>query len=113
MAKYLSMEEFKQLYIGWQDSHLSIREYCASISFDESRFYYWKKKLEESSLPTPTSFVPIQMNQRGGKISISSQRPAVSGKEDCCEIIYPNGVALRVKSEMSLSALRSLIMLCQ
>jgi hypothetical protein len=113
MAKNLNMTEFKQLYEGWQDSHLSVREYCASISFDENKFYYWKKKLEDSNLPTPASFVPIQMNQRGGRISISGQRPASSGKDDCCEIIYPNGVTLRIKNEMTPNVLRSLITLIQ
>jgi hypothetical protein len=53
------------------------------------------------------------MNQRGGRISISGQRPASSGKDDCCEIIYPNGVTLRIKSEMTPNVLRSLITLIQ
>ena len=116
MAKNLNMAEFKRLYEEWQDSHLNIRDYCSSIGISEDRFYYWKRKLTEAELPAaPTSFVPIQMSQRGGKISISNQSaPSASlDKESYCEIVYQNGVVLKVKSEMSLAALRSLILLCQ
>lgn len=30
-----------------------------------------------------------------------------------CEVVYPNGVVLRIQSELSLEALRSLILLCR
>lgn len=30
-----------------------------------------------------------------------------------CEVVYPNGVILRIQSELSLEALRSLILLCR
>jgi hypothetical protein len=63
----------------------------------------------------PSTFVPIQMNGQGGKISISTQGFVKQNQvsEDVCEIVYPNGVKLRIPSGLNFQALRSLILLCQ
>jgi hypothetical protein len=55
------------------------------------------------------------MNGQGGKISISTQGYVKQNQasEDVCEIVYPNGVKLRIPSGLNFQALRSLILLCQ
>jgi hypothetical protein len=116
MAKNLNIEEFKDLYGEWKQSGMTIRSFCDSIGFDENKFYYWKKKLESPSVAlAPSTFVPIQMNGQGGKISISTQGFVKQNQasEDVCEIVYPNGVKLRISSGLNFQALRSLILLCQ
>ena len=115
MAKYLSMEEFKKLFEEWKASKMSIREFCETIGIDENRFYYWRKKLEAEQDAAP-AFVPVQMNHQNGKLSITHpdlNQNSVSNQNGSCEIVYQNGVTLRVNSAMSLQTLRSLILLCQ
>ena len=41
-----TLEEFKKIHQEWKESGLSVRDYCASSGIKESRFYYWKKRVE-------------------------------------------------------------------
>jgi hypothetical protein len=115
MAKYLNMEEFKTLFEEWKASGMTVRDYCANIGIREDKFYYWKRKMMESNDRSP-AFIPVQMNQQNGKVSFSTssfgQQAAANG-HGSCEIVYRNGVTLRVNNDMSLQTLRSLILLCQ
>ena len=90
--KNLTLDAFKKIYAEWQASDTTIREFCRTICFDED------------------------MSQRNGKISISSPSAARTSPQDCsplCEIVYQNGVVIRINREMTLDMLRSLILLCQ
>lgn len=66
-------------------------------------------------LPQTKGFVPIQMSRQNGKISMGSTiTPDVNAENNvACEIVYQNGVTLKVKSDMTLEMLRTLILLCQ
>ena len=114
MAKHLTLEEFKKLYEEWQLSQLSIREFSLSIGINEDRFYYWRKKMidEENAAP---AFVPVQMQQQNGKLTICnlSNQHTPGATDGTCEIVYKNGVTLRVSSNLSLQTLRTLIQLFQ
>lgn len=113
--KNLTLDEFKRIHEDWKSTGLSIRDYCNNTGFEESKFYYWRKRLTESMLPHKNGFVPIQMNPQNGKITmgLSIAPEANVEKEVACEIVYQNGVTLKVKSDMTLEMLRSLILLCQ
>jgi hypothetical protein len=115
MAKNLNMEEFKRLFEEWRASGMTIRDYCANIGMREDRFYYWKRMMVELEDKSP-AFIPVQMNQQNGKVSLTSSslgRQAATNSHGPCEIVYRNGVTLRVNSDLSLQTLRSLILLCQ
>lgn len=116
--KYLSIPEFKIIFEEWKSSGLSVRDYCLNTGFTECKFYYWKKKLQENTEPNTNDFIPVQLNQHGGKLKFST--PVESNrllkeqdKEAICELIYPNGVLLRINSGMTLDILKSLIYLNQ
>lgn len=116
--KYQSIEEFRVFYNEWKESNQNIREYCKANGFNESQFYYWKKKIEKSSQPVSGKFVPIQMNQVGNdKIQITGTQPNIIpdkkpvSSDDFCEIVYRNGVTLRLKSNISIEMLKTLITL--
>mgnify|MGYP003364581681 FL=1 len=114
--KNLTLDAFKKIYAEWQASDTTIREFCRTICFDEDKFYFWKKKLLDSRNASSAGFIPVSMSQRNGKISISSPSAARTSPQDCsplCEIIYQNGVVIRINREMTLDMLRSLILLCQ
>ena len=101
----MTIEQFRQLHGEWKQSGLSIQQYCEKTGLTESRFYYWRSKLKEEPLPTSCgSFIPVKMS---GKSSVYSARNA-SG---LCEIEYPNGVVVRVTSDMTLDQLRQMVTL--
>ena len=64
-----TLEDFKKIHQEWKVSGLSIRDYCANSDIKESRFYYWKKRVEVSeNLPSPTGgFIPVSLNGKLGK----------------------------------------------
>ena len=104
---YMTIEQFRQLHEEWKQSGLSVQQYCESTGITESRFYYWRSKLKEESLPTSCgNFIPVKTS---GKSSIHSAKNA-SGRA-LCEIEYPNGVVVRVTSDMTLDQLRQLVTL--
>lgn len=55
------------------------------------------------------------MNRQNGKITMGTTIiPELKMENNvACEIVYQNGVTLRVNSDMPLEMLRSLILLCQ
>ncbi len=104
-----TLEEFKKVHQEWKESGLSIRDYCASTGIKESRFYYWKKRVEiPDNLPSSTGgFIPVNLNGKFGKCSVPGSKP--SGV--LCELVYQNGVTLRVTSDMTLEQLRAMVLL--
>lgn len=68
--KNLTLDEFKKIHRDWKSTGLSIRDYCNNTGFEESKFYYWRKKLADTMLPQNNAFVPIQMNCQHGKTSM-------------------------------------------
>jgi hypothetical protein len=112
--KNLTLEEFKKIHEEWKSTGLSIRDYCHNTGFEESKFYYWRKKLTEAMLPHAGGFVPVNMFDQNGKLGMSVTGSAKGATDHVpCEVVYPNGVVLRIQSELSLEALRSLILLCR
>ena len=48
--KNLTLDEFKKIHEDWKSTGLSIRDYCGNTGFEESKFYYWRKKRKHSML---------------------------------------------------------------
>lgn len=104
---HMTIEQFRQIYDEWKQSGFSIPQYCKSIGFTKSRFYYWKAKLEPEKLPTACgSFIPVKMS---GKPSAYTAGDAPG--RALCEVAYPNGVVVRVTSDMTLDHLRQMVTL--
>ena len=103
----MTIEQFRQLHEEWKQSGLSVQQYCENTGLKESRFYYWRSKLVSESQPSGCgSFIPVKFP---GKSSLCSSGQA-SGKA-LCEIAYPNGVVVRVTSDMTLDQLRQMVTL--
>lgn len=106
-----TLEEFKKIHSEWKESGLSVQDFCASTGIKESRFYYWKKRVEASdSLPSPIGgFIPVKLNGKTGKLGSAF---ATSTPSDVlCELVYQNGVTLRVTSDMTLEQIRAMVLL--
>lgn len=113
--KHLSIETFREYYDEWKESQLSVSDYCRSTGFSESKFYFWKKRLESPAPSASGKFIPIQMGQTIGnkRAMFKVQRHAADGlgadAKELCEIVYHNGVVLRLKTDISLEMLKALV----
>ena len=103
----MKIDQFCQIYEDWKQSGLSVQQYSENTGLTESRFYYWRTKIQAESLPSSCgSFIPVKMSR---KTSVCSAKNA-SGKA-LCEIEYPNGVVVRVTTDMTLDQLRHMVTL--
>ena len=104
---YMKIEEFRQIYDEWKNSGLSVQQYCENTGITESRFYHWTSKLKSESLPAACgSFIPVKLSD---KTSLCQSRNAAC--KSLCEVEYPNGVVVRVTSDMTLEQLRQMVTL--
>ena len=114
--RFNTIEEFKEVYNDWKESKLTIREFCSRNGLKEVTFYYWKKRIVERQNISVGKFVPVQASPQ---ISQSSSHKAIPSDvkvsdapdNECCEIVYANGVTLKLRGNISLDMLRTLISL--
>ena len=52
---------FKQLYQEFQESNLSVRDFCSNQALSPSTFYSWKKQLGNTTQEKPNCFVQQQL----------------------------------------------------
>lgn len=112
---YWTEEDFKEIYARYHESGLSIRDFCSSEGILEGRFHHWKKKLAQKEIAS--QFVPIKLNHRTGGLEVAPQNIGLTARQkvdttpNLCEIVYPNGVILRINTTVSPDTLRSLLLL--
>lgn len=75
-------------------SGLTKREFCQQQGIKLSLFYYWQKRYRQHQ-EADAGFLPVQINGRQGASDI--------------EIVYPNGVQVRLNGGVPLSFIRLLI----
>ena len=112
----VSESKFLEFYHRQQESGLTVRGFCSNEGFPESTFYYWRKKLRKKR--GPQNFIPLVVKSSR---SLSSQSYAKSftpvqdtGEMNdgaLLEVVYPNGTKLRIKNDIDLTHLRTLISL--
>jgi len=98
-----------------QDSGLTVREFCSNEGIAPSTFYYWKKKLKDST--GKNDFIPLVVKSPDSSHAPEHRRtnqrdyPAskMSGEHAILELVYPNGTLLRIKDDLDLVHLRTLI----
>jgi len=112
----LNESRFKELLDCQQASGLSVKDFCCNEGISKSNFYYWRRKLTKQKYPK--NFIPlvIDSSHSVNRQYVKGTQPAqISGQpfEEnlCMEIVFPNGTKLRIKNNMDLSLLKSLICL--
>jgi len=117
-----TIKQFELVYDRFQSSGLSVKDFCENECILQSKFYYWKKKLLEQNQHSeqPSDFVPIVFSGSAPQLSAKKkvqQKPnpehLAPASSDVFEIIYPNGVKLRIPVGVDINQLRSLILLTQ
>lgn len=88
---------------------MTVRDFCKS----SSRFYYWQAKIGKEVIQQSGNFILVNINNRSGdKIVVNKQNPMhhTSGTGPATlEIVYPNGVILRITEAIALGVHRELI----
>ena len=95
-AKHKRGEEMFTLIESCSESGLSNKAFCVQQGLSQANFYYWKKKYHESQVKQEDKFIPVELPQ---SIHFINE----------IEIIYPNGVRLKLPQGQDLSVIRSFI----
>lgn len=70
-------------------SGMSKKRYCVENGINEATFYYWFSRIKENDIAARGSFITIDKAR---------------GKSDV-EIIYPNGVRIKIENDVVVSQL--------
>lgn len=112
-----NQKEFESFYDRYKQSGLSVRDFCSNEGIYQSKFYYWKKKLrdQQQECDQPSGFVPIIFNKLEAPISntIYGDKSLPDNRQsdtDVIEIVYPNGVIVRISARADIKKLQSLIL---
>ena len=115
-----TIKHFEEVYDRYLSSDLSVKDFCENECILQSKFYYWKKKLPEynNKKEGHPDFIPIVFSgakqQMQVKKSVGQKlnpEHLHSSDDNILEIVYPNGVKLRVPAESDLARIHSLILL--
>lgn len=105
--------KFKELIKQQKSTGLTVKEFCANEGIVPSTFYYWQKKLKES--PKGKDFIPLVVKPSTPSVSrrypkrFEAQTGTNEQDDFLLELVYPNGTRLRIKQDLDLDHLRSLI----
>lgn len=120
----LNETKFRAIYDEYLESGLTVHDFCSNQHMNEAKFYYWQHKLR-GFLPPKKGFVPVvfepnQFLQSSTSASTMPKRQHFSANRainamDAAgyEIVYPNGVSLKLKGGIDLQMLHSLLMLAR
>jgi putative transposase len=112
----LTATQFKEIYSRYQSTGLSIRAFCLNEGINESKFHYWKKRLQRI-FPVSHGFIPLKIEKSKPELAppaFNSVFRSLSGNEDgnCnFEITYPNGTRLKFSGVADYELVKSLLLL--
>jgi len=100
--------KFRELIRLQQESGLSVRDFCLNEGISYSIFYYWRKKLRDGK--NNGDFIPLVVKSNGlSRQSRANPTGQLAADPVLFELVYPNGTALRIKSDVDLAHLQALI----
>ena len=110
----MTLSAFKQLYQEYQESDLNIKDFCSNQALAPSTFYYWRKKLEETSHHRPENFVPLVFNSnQSARDNQAVQSLMKSGhtSEDHApiELVFPNGTKMVLRANVDMRLLKAIV----
>ena len=115
-----SIEDFKEIYARYQESGLTIKDFCYNEGIHRKRFGQWKKKLEiaNSTVFLGGKFIPVKMGVDGHVVSRNGRSSFFTPgsmspvqPQGACEIAYPNGATVRLNGPVSTEFLQGLVLL--
>ena len=108
-----TIDTFRPKYQAFLESNMSARAFCGQIWMKESHFYYWQAKIHKEAAHRNGEFLPVSINNHAGKVVLTSGQGTGMMKmaHPVCEIVFPNGVTVRLSGEVSAQKLGQLIMI--
>jgi hypothetical protein len=107
--------KIRELIKRHKETGLSMKAFCANEGIHKSSFYYWRKKLNTEQ---GKRFIPLLVSSATSQLTVPAKdcnRREIdhhnSGDDFLLELIYPNGTRLRIKHELDLDNIRSLVCL--
>lgn len=88
-------EKMFELIRGWEGSSLDRQTYCKRHKIKIGTFAYWRSK-----------YLKTQHTESGNESDFVTLSPAL---EQSIEVVYPNGVQVRLPAQLSVSDLSTLI----
>jgi len=103
-AKFLRLQERQK------ESGLSVKGFCSNEGIAPSCFYYWQKKIRNQV--NHRRFIPLVVKSTVAEVHSQTLGQNSKPNDECVfEIRYANGATLRVKSDLELDRLRTLLSL--
>lgn len=115
-----NLKEFESVYGRYKKSGLQVKDFCMNECISENKFYYRQKRLKKQqgkASAQPSEFVPIVFHhgQTSPKNVVCRDNPLARDHHTCggevIEIVYPNGVIVRLTGKIGIQQLQSLILL--
>lgn len=93
----LDRKHFGEIYSRFQESGLTVKDFCANEGVAPSKFYYWQKRVRSSSHPlVRNGFLALSIDK-----PVNDEPSSIPGIENHLEITYPRGITLRFRGCIS------------
>lgn len=100
----LDRKHFEEIYSRFQDSGLTVKDFCSNEGLAPSKFYYWQKRIRRSNHAlVRNGFLPLSID------SSSNAPTGFPGVENQLEITYPTGTTLRFRGCISVNEILTLL----
>lgn len=98
----INESNFQEVFVRFQESGLTIKDFCSNELIAPSTFYYWRKKWHK--IKPANDFIPLVINSPKKITTVSS-----SDNDSLFELVFPNGTRLLIKNTIDFTQLRTLI----
>ncbi len=113
----MTLTTFKQLYQEYQESSLSVRDFCSNQALSPSTFYYWRKQLGNTAQEAPERFVPLvidsaptQKTKHNKHVAIATNKTdGLSISQAPVELVFPNGTKMVIRENIDLRLLKAIV----
>jgi transposase-like protein len=110
----MTRSTFKRLYQEYQESGLSVKDFCSNQGFAPSTFYYWKKQVSAELQHQPERFVPFVFDSN---LPVAGSRPVPaavnssvsSGNPAPIEFVFPNGTKMVIRDKVDMHLLKAIV----
>jgi hypothetical protein len=99
----INESNFHEVFARFEESGLTVKDFCSNELIAPSTFYYWRKKWHKIKLSH--DFIPLVISSPR-KITTTATS---SDNESLFELVFPNGTKLLIKNNIDLAQLRTLI----
>lgn len=107
----LNESKFRKIYRRQQESGLSVKAFCINEGIAESTYYYWYKKIRQTS--SNPDFIPLVVKPASSSTALNEVKEPLPLYEHSdstlLEVVYRNGTMLRIKKDIDLTHLRALV----